>query len=680
MKKPYLLAPCGSYEAVLAAVAAGADECYFGGNAGNARMNARGFTEDEFFRALEFLRLHGIRSNITVNTLFYDREIPDTVSFAKSARAHGADAFIVQDIGLAKVLKEKIPDIELHASTQCACHSLDGAVSLAKLGFSRIVLARELSYEDIKKITRYGKGKFETEVFIHGALCVCHSGMCLMSSVIGGRSGNRGLCAQPCRMAGSLTSADGSSKGSLYPLSLCDLTLSRHITELLPLGISSLKIEGRMKSPEYVFRTTKILRELIDSGADANEQKYRELSEIFSRGGFTDGYFTKKYLSDNRKMYGFRSDADKAKTAESSVEIPDIPKIPASLEVRIRHGENPYAKFSARGVCGEYSLDAPAKSAKSAPLTEQSLIKNMSKLGSTPFVLDTCTTDLDDGLFLAASEINALLRGAADALRTALVSNVKRSIFPKSIPEYTKGAEKRACKNPKLRFFTDNPNFTLDKTRYSEPIESICLSLELFGKATPPKPSLPFGVRLPRVIFENEKENVISALASAKECGASYVYISNIGHIDIAKASGLEVFAGLGLNVTNSESFLEYANMGISCITLSPELKVAQMRDILRAENTSAAAVCEGRLPLMVLEACILRANGLCSNTDGKHKYCGCYTDRIGKKFPILPERRFTDENTPCRNIILNADTLHLYEKKDELSKCGAEIWEIYTD
>lgn len=680
LKKPYLLAPCGSYEAVLAAIAAGADECYFGGNAGNARMNARGFTEDEFFRALELLRLYGVRSNITVNTLFYDREIPDTVSFVKNAHAHGADAFIVQDIGLAKVLKEKIPDIELHASTQCACHSLDGALRLSELGFSRIVLARELSYEDIKKITGHGKGKFETEVFVHGALCVCHSGMCLMSSVIGGRSGNRGLCAQPCRMAGSLTNADGSSKGGLYPLSLCDLTLSKHITELLPLGISSLKIEGRMKSPEYVFRTTRILRELIDSGADANERKYRELSEIFSRGGFTDGYFTKKYLSDNRKMYGFRSDADKAKTAESSVEIADIPKIPASLEVHIKHSEKPYAKFSARGVCGEYSLDAPASCAKNAPLTEQSLIKNMSKLGSTPFVLDTSKVLLDDGLFLAASEINALRRGAIDALSTALVSNAKRSIFPKNAPEYTKRSEKRSCKNPKLRFFTDNPDFTLDKTRYSEQLESICLPLELFRKAAPSKPTLPFGVRLPRVIFEAEKDNVILALFTAKSCGASYVYISNIGHIDIAKASGLEIFAGLGLNVTNSESFLEYANMGISCITLSPELKTAQMRDILRAEGTSAAVVCEGRLPLMVLESCILRANGLCRNTDGKHKYCGHYTDRIGKKFPILPERRVTDEDAPCRNIILNADTLHLYDKKDELSKCGAEIWEIYTD
>ena len=681
MKKPFLLAPCGSYEAIKAAVAAGADECYFGGNAGNARMNAKGFSDDEFFKALELLRLHGVRSNITVNTLFYDREFQGAVEFVKSAHAHGADAFIVQDIGLAKVLKSEITDIELHASTQCACHSLDGAIKLSELGFSRIVLARELSYDDIKKITEYGKGKFETEVFVHGALCVCHSGMCLMSSVIGGRSGNRGLCAQPCRMQGELSNADGNTKKGLYPLSLRDLTLSRHISELLPLGISSLKIEGRMKSPEYVYRTTKILRELIDSGTDADEQKYRELSEIFSRGGFTDGYFTKKYLIDNRKMYGYRSDADKAKTADVQVQIPDIPKIPANLEVRIKQGQNPYAKFSANEKTGEFLLDTPASYAKSAPITEQSLIKNMSKLGSTPFVLDACTTDLDDGLFLAASEINALRRGASDALHSALMSDVKRSIFPKTSPEYTKFSEKRACKSPKLRFFTDNPNFIVDNTRYSEQLESICLPLELFRKekGTPQKPTLPFGVRLPRVIFENEKENVISTLLAAKESGARYVYISNIGHIEIAKTASLETFGGIGLNVTNSESFLEYANMGLSCITLSPELKCAQMRDILRATHTLAAVVCEGRLPLMVLESCILRANGLCTNYGEKHKYCGYYTDRIGKKFEILPERRFTDGSAPCRNIILNADTLHLYGKS-ELSGCGAEIWEIYTD
>ncbi len=684
MKKPYLLSPCGSFEALRAAVAAGADECYFGGNALNARMNAKGFTDEEFSEALKLLKLCGVRSNITLNTLAFDRELDGVVEFAKKAYDMGADAFIVQDIGLAYRLSKAIPGVELHASTQCACHNLDGAKMLSELGFSRIVLARELPLEDIKKITQYGRGKFETEVFVHGALCVSHSGMCLMSSVIGGRSGNRGLCAQPCRMCGELISCTGAKKSGLYPLSLRDLTLSQHITELLPLGISSLKIEGRMKSPEYVYRTTKILRELIDKEENAGREKYRELSEIFSRDGFTDGYFTGKYRTDNRNMYGYRSDKDKEKTALAQVEIPEIPKIPASLYVKVKENERPYAKLCARNKSGEFTLESPASAAKNAPLTKELLIKNMSKLGATPFVLADSVAELDSGLFLTTSEINALRRGAADALVAAILSekqaestNARREGLIEVCPE------KRSCSAPRLRFFTDNPSFTPDKTKYPEETESICLPLELFrdGKNLPCKPSLDFGVRLPRVIFEAEYENVKKAVLHAKSLGAKYVYISNIGHIDIARTAQLPIFGGIGLNVANSEAFLEYSRLGLSCITLSPELIGAQMRDISRAQGVRCAAVCEGRLPLMVLESCVLRANGLCENFGGKCDTCGEYVDRIGKKFKIYPERRFADgKSDACRNIILNADVLHLYDKKDELKKCGADVVEIYVN
>lgn len=676
MKKPYLLAPCGSPEAVYAAVSAGADECYFGGSAGNARMNARGFSDGEFAECLSFLRCHGVRSNITLNILNFDRELPETVDFARKAHALGADAFIVQDLGLARVLSEEIPGVELHASTQCACHSLDGAEELYRLGFSRIVLARELPFEDIKRITEKGTGRFETEVFIHGALCVCHSGMCLMSSVIGKRSGNRGLCAQPCRMQGALRNISGEERDGLYPLSLRDLTLSRHITELLPLGIASLKIEGRMKSPDYVYRTVRVLRELIDNAENADEGMYGELSEIFSRGGFTDGYFTKKYLSDNRKMYGFRSEGDKLRTANAEVEIPTPPKTPIRLSVTVKDGECPTASFYCGDKVGTFSLSEPPKRAQNAPLSRENLLKNMSKLGATPFELSEYGIELDDGLFLAASEINELRRGAIAALTEALTRpNV---IDRPSLPERRTG-KRRACSSPRLRFITDNPSFTQDKSKYPEPLESICLPLELFRDGRV-EVKLPFGVRLPRVIFDGERENVLSALCFAKESGALYTYVSNIGHIAIARQAELPIYGGLGLNVTNSVALSEYAAMGLSCVTLSPELSAAQMRDILRIDGVRTAAVCEGRLPLMVLESCILRAQGLCRNYDGKGSICGEYTDRIGKKFPIYRERRFEGGKYPCRNIILNADTLGLYRNKRELQKCGAEVLEIMVN
>ena len=682
MTKPYLLAPCGCYESVLAAVSAGADECYFGGSALNARMNAKGFTEEEFFSAIRYLRLHGVRSNITLNTLNFDRELNATLEFAKKVADSGADAFIVQDLGLAGLLYRSIPEVELHASTQCACHNLDGAIELSKLGFSRIVLARELSYEDIKKITDYGNltGSFETEVFVHGALCVCHSGMCLMSSVIGARSGNRGLCAQPCRMQGAVSNTVGESQKGIYPLSLRDLTLSQHLSELLSLGVSSLKIEGRMKSPEYVYRTVKILRSLIDSGCNADDKMYNDLLDIFSRGGFTDGYFTKKYFSDNRKMYGFRSEQDKAKTAEVKVEIPAPQKTPVKLYAKVKANEPVYARFEALGKVGEAFLENPASTAKNAPMTKESFIKNMSKLGSTEFVLSDSDINLDDRLFLASSEINALRRSAVSALEAAIISDRSNAVCGKReiIPQTE--TEKRSCNKPKLRFFTDNPNFTYDKKTYTHVLESICLPLELFRDNNKVAVKLPFGVRLPRVIFEDEKDNVLQALKNAKDSGALYAYVSNIGHIELVKKSKLALYGGMGLNVTNSASLCEYASLGFESICLSPELKAAQMRDITRVRGVKCSSVVYGRLPLMVLESCILRSRGLCSNYTEREKYCGFYTDRIGKKFPIYPERRFDGKNSPCRNIILNADILDVYSKVEEIRKSGVEILEILSE
>lgn len=679
MKKPYILSPCGSYDALKAAICAGTDECYFGGNSLNARMNAKGFTDEEFFEALRLLRLYGVRSNITLNTLVFDRELSDVLDFAISAYNAGADAFIVQDTGLASLLRREIPNIELHASTQCACHNLDSAKRLSELGFSRIVLARELSYEDIAKITEYGKstGTFETEVFVHGALCVCHSGMCLMSSVIGKRSGNRGLCAQPCRMMGSLEGENG-KKLNIYPLSLRDLSLSTHIKELLPLGIASLKIEGRMKSPDYVYRVTKIFRELIDTETNADSKIYNELSDIFSRGGFTDGYFTKNYLADNRKMYGFRSEADKEKTANVQENIPELPKLPVNLCVSVKKGEKPTAKYSFGSFSGEFSLEKCADTAQNAPLTKETVFKNMSKLGSTPYFLKDSEIQLDDGLFLTAGDINSLRRGAIDNLYAKMTTPDREKVERQL--EIPKKYEKRSTKPIKLRHFARDFSFTIDKNKFPHPIESVCYPLEAFTSSGKPKYS-PFGVALPRVIFEDETENIRTALKTAKDMGASYVYISNIGHLSLSRETGLEIYGGMGLNITNSQSFSEYSKMGFSSLCLSCELKSAQVRDMELSEGVKSAIPAYGALPLMVLESCILRANGLCTGVTSKGTICGEYTDRIGKKFKICGERRFSGNgNSPCRNIIYNAEILDLYHKESELSNFAVDVLEIYEE
>lgn len=679
MKKPYILSPCGSFAALKAAISAGADECYFGGNSLNARMNAKGFTDEEFYEALRLLRLYGVRSNITLNTLVFDRELSGTLDFALEAYNAGADAFIVQDLGLAALLKREIPNVELHASTQCACHNLDSAKRLCELGFSRIVLAREMNYDDIAKITEYGRStsSFETEIFVHGALCVCHSGMCLMSSVIGKRSGNRGLCAQPCRMMGSLFGENG-RKSNIYPLSLRDLTLSTHIKELLPLGIASLKIEGRMKSPDYVYRVTKIFRELLDKETNADNIKYNELSDIFSRGGFTDGYFTKQYLKDNRNMYGFRSDTDKEKTASVQEIVPELPKLPVTLEVQVKKDEKPTAKYCCDNFSGNFSLEKCADIAQNAPLTKEALLKNMSKLGSTPYFLKDSKIQLDDGLFLTAGDINALRRGAIDKLYSEM-TNPNREKAERRF-EIPTGLEKRKAKQVLLRHFAKDFDFIVDKNKFPSPIESVCYPLQAFTSSGKPKYS-PFGVALPRVIFEEETEKIRDTLKAAKSLGAEYVYISNIGHLSLALETGLEVYGGLGLNITNSQSFSEYAKMGFSSLCLSCELKSAQVRDMELSKNIKSAIPAYGALPLMVLESCILRANGLCTGVAGKGKFCGEYIDRIGKRFKVSGEKRFSQNpNSPCRNIICNSEILDLYHKESELSNFAVDILEIYEE
>ena len=270
---PELLSPAGSLEAVFAAVNAGADAVYFGGKGLNARAFARNLDDEEIARAILYCHLHGAKAYLTLNTLLSERELDGAVKRAGELRELGADGLIVADVGLLSRLSERFPDLPLHASTQASAHSTEGCDLLARLGAKRVVLARELPYGEIVSVTE--NAACETEVFLHGALCVCHSGQCLFSSLVGGRSGNRGACAQPCRLP-----YDGRER-----LSLRDLCLAPHIPALIASGVASLKIEGRMKSPGYVYGVTKIYRRLLDENRAATGDEIEELKRIFSRGG-----------------------------------------------------------------------------------------------------------------------------------------------------------------------------------------------------------------------------------------------------------------------------------------------------------------------------------------------------------------------------------------------------------
>lgn len=302
---PELLAPAGSPTALDAAIEGGADAVYFGGAAFNARMLAQNFGGSAMADAVARCHVYGVRAYITLNTLVADREMDDCLRTAEQAWRAGADALIVADLGVAAMLRRQIPELPLHASTQASGHNSAAARVLAALGFTRMVCARELSRHDLR--TLVAESPIEIEMFIHGALCVSHSGQCLFSSMVGGRSGNRGACAQPCRLPYTV---NGKEK---YPLSLRDLCLAPYVPELIDLGVASLKIEGRMKSPEYVRDVTAIWRRLLDERRGATAEELRKLAEIFSRGGFTDAYFCgMKPDGNNSAMLGVRSTDDKA--------------------------------------------------------------------------------------------------------------------------------------------------------------------------------------------------------------------------------------------------------------------------------------------------------------------------------------------------------------------------------
>ncbi len=613
-KTPELLLPAGSRAALEAAIEGGADAVYFGGLGFNARRNAKNFGEEEMTEAISLAHTYGVKVYITQNTLVYDRELEDYLSAAAFALSAGADALIVADMGGAQALRRRFPNAELHASTQMSGHSLESAKRLAAMGFSRMVCARELSLDDLKILAK--ESPIEIEMFIHGALCVCHSGQCLFSSVVGGRSGNRGECAQPCRLP----------YGGKYPLSLKDLCLAQHITELLDLGVSSLKIEGRMKSPEYVRDVARIYRRLLDERRNATASEMAELAEIFSRGGFTDGYFTKNI---NKKMLGVRSDADK----ESSRALLPFRGIERKLPIEMRasfRADEPAALTLKRGekevtVTGDVPFMA-----QNAPLTRESVSKNLLKLGGTPFVAASLEITLDEGLMLPVSSLNALRRKAVEALA------VKKEVTISDEPiQFAKNRSKK-CRSA---VFATPSQITPSAKAY---FDRLYLPLDVFDGSVD-------GVMLPPVIMDTERAEVEKLVDEAKKKGAKYALLGNLGHISLA--SGLEMHGDLRLNITNRASAEATKHLGFEDVILSPELSLPQLRDI------GGGVVVYGRLPLMILEKCLGNCEACAAGKLSLH-------DRKGVDFPVLRTWRH-------RSTVYNSLPTCLSDRMDEVRRAG---------
>ena len=697
IRLPELLAPAGSPKALYAAVAAGADAVYFALPDFNARINADNFTRESFLECVEYCHKHGVKAYITLNTQIYDREKSDFLESALYAYRSGVDAAIVGDLGCAAMIKKFIPDMEIHASTQLSGHSANAGVELSKLGFTRMVCAREMSLDDIRAFT--SESPIEAEIFVHGALCVCHSGQCLFSSLVGGRSGNRGLCAQPCRLP-----YKSESGRSGYHLSLKDMCLASFIPEIIESGVASLKIEGRMKAPEYVYGVISIYRRLLDERRAATREELSELSAIFSRGGFTDGYFKKEI---SHKMLGVRSEKDKemSRTVSAPTSEYEPRRLGVRLVAKIRRDEPMKLVLetdaaSSERLGRELSIEVFGELplvAQNRPTDVDAAKKNLLKFGSTPFKITDCRVELDDGLMVPVSLLNSIRRSAAEALEAEVLKPyATRKDVAMSVPkncaalikndvENCAASSERYCKcdaekAPMRRTasFMRAENIPAEASDYfdvifvaaTEFVPSNAAKLEAAGVN---------GIMLPPVIFDSETKAVEKLIKTAKGVGVKYALVGNLGHLSLARDAGLTVIGDFRLNVSNTETATLLSDtVGIGSVMLSPELTLPRVRTI--AKNAPASVIVYGRVPLMVVEKCVISELYPCAYAKKGGAPCKeCATDsarlvdRTGASFPIL--REFVH-----RNVIYNSLATYMADKLRELpaeSECARHF--IFT-
>ena len=546
MKNTEILAPAGGREQLIAAVRCGADAVYLGTQRFNARNNATNFSAEELNAAVTYCHERNVSVYVTMNTLVTDNELCDVIEEIKMIAESGADAVIIQDLGIAALWKKYCPSMKLHASTQMTIHNLSGALEAERLGFSRIVLARELSFEEIKTIAENVNA--EIEVFVHGALCMSVSGTCLLSSMIGSRSGNRGRCAQPCRLNFNVN-------GREYALSLKDLSLAENIKDLENAGVKSFKIEGRMKRPEYVAAAVTAIRNAREGKAVDMES----LRAVFSRSGFTKGYFEGKRTLD---MFGYRRHEDVTAMTGILKEMTalyknEISKIPLDISFSAdRNGSR--AVFSDGTNDVTVTGDIPAE-ARTKPLDDEFVTKCMSKLGGTYFYLKNIVTDIDDGLSLSASQLNNMRREGIEKLMSLRQTRKHYEIVTPEEKKKTFSAVSRT-QTIRMRFELFSQAFDDDKAdKIILPMTEILKhpeSVELFGRK--------LICELPFLVFGADEKRFNDCLEKLRNIGVKSVIADNIGTLSAAKKAGFTVHGGHGLNVLNSVSLEEYRHEDIS--------------------------------------------------------------------------------------------------------------------
>ncbi|MDY4431370.1 U32 family peptidase [Evtepia sp.] len=652
-----LLAPAGSPEALTAAVQAGADAVYLGCGPLNARRNAKNFSLEDLARGVEYCHLRGTKVYLTLNTLLSDRELPLAAETAAFASHAGVDAILVQDLGVARLLRDTVPDVDLHASTQMTVHDLDGIKACADLGMTRVVLSRELSRSAIENLC--AKSPVEIEIFVHGALCMCYSGQCFLSAVLGGRSGNRGLCAQPCRLAFRWPG----DKGNSHPLSLKDMSLAGELRELEKMGVACLKIEGRMKRPEYVSVVTGIYAAALRENREPTRQELAELEAAFSRQGFTQGYYNDQ---KGPAMFGTRPEGTKDpatlfEKARQTYSRGEHKLTPVWFAAQVKKDQPlSVTAWDEAGHTARAQGSVP-EAARSRAVTEEQIQTQLAKTGGTVYAAQTVEAEVEPGLSVPMSALNALRRevlAGLDEARTALPS---RRTLPFTPPERVRGRENPPVFSLSFRRWAQVSREILDQdpALVYLPCDEIAAHEEEVAALVRDYPAVSFGTVLPRVAWDRERPRLEQELAAAQRAGVQSALLGHMGQLSLARDYGLIPRGDFGLGLTNSLTAGELARLGFASAAVSFESKLAQIRDLSKPLDTELLVY--GRLPLMLTENCIMKNRG---------KGCHCeespqsLRDRKGEDFPV-------EKAWGCRNELFNAKILWLADKKADWQRTG---------
>ena len=653
-----ILAPAGSMEALHAAVQNGANAVYLGCGMFNARQSAKNFTPEALTEAVKYCHIRGVAVHLTLNTLVSDREMPELCKLIHHAAVSGVDAFIVQDLGVVSQCKAIAPHIPIHGSTQMTIHSLAGVRLCAAWGFSRVVLSRELNREEIRYIC--DNSPIEIEVFGHGALCMGYSGQCYLSAAIGGRSGNRGRCAQPCRQSYGYGRWQNS-----YPLSLKDNCLVNYLQELEAMGVTSLKIEGRMKRAEYVAAVTSVYAQAAKT-AQVTPQMMDILHTAFNRQGFTDGYYQGR---TGQAMLGVREEEQENKAwfkqIRQSYEATEAPLVPITMEMEVRSTGSRLSVRDPEGhVCTVEGQGGEV--ARNTPLSEAMLADRLAKTGGTPYYCSQAKVYIEPGLTVAAAIVNGLRREALNMLTArrarreipALGKPRKMAILPglRKQPELTVQVTTR--EQITVQLLKMRPAVLYVPLHILKADLDLCRDLVRYVKVC---------AVLPRIIHDREMPQLVQALQAVKMVGVDEVLVGNLGHMLPAREAGMELRGDFGLNLYNSGAVNRVRELGLRSATLSFEMTLPQIRDV------SKAVPCEilsyGRLPLMVTENCLIR---------GRTGQCTCHlspvklTDKTGADFPVIRD------GDSCRSVLLNGKKLSWLDRQEDLARLGLWATRIY--